>query len=443
MRFCAVLLTCLLLLGDASGQVIGGGSPVSPAGFVPRMLISSRLRTLGQYTLTVSNGTDTGSNSRIAFWNESGACVSQVQVIYSNWYGTLTNETNNANSISISGSIEYPAGTFNQIKWGGSTSDILTSGNVTSDAITLSTCIPSDTQAWIRTFVTVTSTQVWPIGYFQMTSLGEAVDSGTSNTDKTMSGTITNNNGVQGYGPAAVVGIQWATPPRRFALAAIGDSLTQGPGDFIDARGNAGPWGWAAGFDSVALVGKTVPYMNLSIAGQAANSNLPSEMQNRLDLLSRVGATHVLLAYGTNDLATDSPATIENHLVTIGTLFASMGMKVVGQTIPPKTTSTDAWITTANQTPVSPGWNGSPSNYSTLNNWMRGIPSPFSAFAETANSVETSNNSAIWQVGGGTVSTNLTSDGVHWWVIQQNPEFGGNFNARTAILPTLGALCGC
>lgn len=401
------------------------------------MLVSSRLVTPGQYTIADSNGTDTGSNSRISTWNQSNATVTKIRIVHPNWKGTLTNESPGTNAITVTSAFEYPAGTFNQITWGSASSISIADGNQVSDEITLTTPWPHDAQAWVRTYVTVSSGQVWSPSYIQDTGTGEAVDSGTNTTDKTMSGTITNAL-VHGYGPVAIIGTAWSSQPRNFAFALIGDSLGQGPGGNKDDRGNSGPWGRACGYDVASGVGLKVPFLNLAIGGQAANSNQPnSQMKYRIDLLRKVRVTNIGIHYGTNDLATDSPATIETNVLNIANYWLNNCVRVTTETLPPKTTSSDGWITTGNQTPVSPGWNGSPANYATFNTWVRTTPSPFVGYAETASSVETSLNSATWQIGGGTLSTNLTDDGVHWSVISTSPEVGGTFLARDAAITAL------
>ena len=118
--------------------------------------IASNCRVPGWQTGTLSNGTNTTANSRQPHNNESGAAVTSVQLVYSNWLTTATSEAANANALTITAAIEYPSGTFTQVKWGGATSTSIAAGvNLVSDACVVS--IPAGAQFWSRTFVSVTS----------------------------------------------------------------------------------------------------------------------------------------------------------------------------------------------------------------------------------------------------------------------------------------------
>jgi hypothetical protein len=441
----AVLLCCIASQA-ASAQMLGPNfGKAAPQQIQAPMLVSSRLVALGQYARTNSNGTDTGSNSRIATWNESRATVTRLQVIFPEWELSAANEQTCPNPITITASFEYPAGTFNQITWGGAASATFQFGNLPSDIITLSTPWPSDAQAWVRSYITVPSGSVWCRGYAQQTSIGEAVDSGTSTLDLTLGGTITNNASVTGYGPIAVVGTAWTTAPVRFALAVLGDSETQGPGAVLDDRGNAGPWGRAAGYDNLVSVGRKVPFLNLAEQGTKVDQNrwATGALNNRQDLIAKAGITHVAVNWGTNDLNTDTAATIETNLAAVGAGFSGMGVKAVSQSIPPHSSSTDGWITLVNQTAFTPGYTGSPPAYGVLNNWIRTVPAPFYDTVDSASVVDSSQNSGLWAVGGGTLTTALTTDGVHWSTTNLNPEYGGTFLVRDVIIPKISTWCGC
>lgn len=432
----------LLLLASAAEAQSFGGSPIANTQKpTANMLISSRLLALGQYNATNSNGTDTGSNSRLAVWNESGATVTGIKVIYPDWKMTSSNEADCPNAITITSALEYPAGVFTQVTFGGSASTTFFSGNKVSDNITVSW--PSDAQAWIRTYVTVSSGNVWCRGILQETTQGEAVDSGTTTSDLTMSGTITNNAGVTGYGPVAITGTSWTGTPRKFAIAAFGDSLTQGS-VVIDARGNNGPMGFAAGLDTTSGTGKKVPFLNLGTSGATIVQNQCNKMGHRIDAIQKAGVTLVAINYGTNDLINGlSAAQIEAQMLPLARCLNNLGYKVVAETVPPHSASTDNWITLVNQTPNNPGWSESPPVYSTYNTWLLTVPSPFYDVADPGSANDSNPASPVGKWAASGAGTNLTVDGTHWYPTTTSPEFGGFYLARDVFLTKIGTWCGC
>lgn len=407
------------------------------------MLVSSRLGALGQYTPTTSNGSDTTSNSRLATWNESRAVVTKLRIIYPNWEMGNGAEEACPNAITITGSFEYPAGNFNQVTWSSATSTSLSSGNLFSDIITLSVPWAIDDQAWVRTFISVTGGQSWCTGNQQNTATGEAVDSGIGLSDKTMGGTITNNASVSGYGPAAVVGVAWAGTPLPFALAVIGDSNTTG--DSQDDRGNNQAFGRAAGWDNLVSKGKKVPFLNLGEGGQSGSNNSTfASAANRIDLMQKAGITHSFVLYGSNDLVAGATSSqVEGSLTSIMDMLKFAGPLSVLTTLPPRSTSTDGWITVTNQTAISSGWVGNPPPYATVNSFIKSKPSPMFDFVDAAAGVESSPNSGLWSAGGGSTTSRLTTDGAHWQISNTNPEAGGIFIVRDIIIPKISTWCRC
>lgn len=226
-------------------------------------------------------------------------------------------------------------------------------GEVSSDPVGY--YVPAFGVVAIRTGVTVASGQTWPVGYLSSTNNEGAVasSSATSQIMTTSSGFTTPSGGVGGqigYGPVALLGEMDAP---ALSISAIGDSLTVGnTGAFFgDGRGNRGVLGY--GFANVN--GGQANYNRLARGAEAASSlTYWARSKHRWRLAAYGNVATVWL--GTNDVP--GPATaaqIESYLTTIYQQLRGRMQRIVAVTLPPRTTSTDAFATTVNQTPM-PGY---------------------------------------------------------------------------------------
>lgn len=177
--------------------------------------------------------------------------------------------------------------------------------------------------------------------------------------DRTDAGrAVTNNSGYAVYSPIAVLGL---APGKALpSLGLIGDSIAAATGDnaFVGATGGFGGFAIRATLNQVsnrAFNPAIIPRMgsvNVPTGGERAShfSGPGGRRRSRLAAL----ASHILVEYGTNDLAqSDAPTTIVTNLLTIHARFTGMGKKVSQSTIIPKTLSTDGWMTIGNQTVAS------------------------------------------------------------------------------------------
>jgi hypothetical protein len=108
---------------------------------------------------------------------------------------------------------------------------------------------------------------------------------------------------------------------------------------------------------------------------------------------------------GTNDVGR-TLVQMQTDLTTIWTALSNRGMKVHAGTIPPGTTSTDSWATTANQTKKA-----TEATRVAFNDWIRTTPAPLAGYVETADACETARNSGFWKVNG--AANYATTDGTH------------------------------
>lgn len=381
----------------------GGQAAPSPPQTGARYAASRFVQMGFQSTSQQSNGTDTDSNSRTAFFNESGATLTNVKLLLPWWYATLTGEAVNADPGTLECAIEYPAGTFTRVTKGGSNIIAMSAStpNLLSDEITLATPIPPDAQAWVRVYVTAASGAKWPQGIASATNLGEAKDFSTG-VNKVLGGTITNvssTSGKHGYAPLGVVATGWTGTMRSKAVAVIGDSIAAGGNlSRLDAKGNQGLFGYG-------LTG-TFPFFNAAISATLAKDNLSRPLL--MEALSLMGVTDVMVEYGANDLQANparSASTIYNDLGTIMSAVTAAGLRAHDTTKTPYTSSTDFWLTAAGQAkqgpnptlPPSGQYDGANPVLNQLNDLIRAGRAGRAGLLELADAAMTARNSGIWK----------------------------------------------
>ena len=359
-------------------------------------------------------GSTTGSNntslSRTTFSNLNA--TASPQAVFANWkMQGGSPEVAGSNTITITAALECPiGGAITRMTFGGVASVVIAPGaQVTSDALPI--VIPANTRAGVRTTLTTGiagSVGTWPRGHFTTVSLGEQAQEGVNLADNSMGGTYSGANGGC-YGPIAILG---ATAVKKPSVYVLGDSLSWGQGDDTtgtsafptgDAYGNIGPI-------SRALYAAGIGQVRMTRSGLYARDVVGS-VNIRTRYLAKSGTTALVLL-GTNDMSGGLTATqIEVYLAELYLFLAAQGLKVIASTLPPHTTSTDSWATTANQAFfVSSGQNlygGAGSSLATLNNWIRAMPPGVSGVLDYADVVMTARDSGYWNNG-------YTSDGTHW-----------------------------
>jgi hypothetical protein len=300
-------------------------------------------------------------------------------------------ETNSGGTTSIRASIEYPAGTFFQLKFSGSALGSFASGAMGWSDLLTGLSIPAGAMFFVRMSISNTS----GIAYYLTANGNRTFVSSTTYdameqtaTDLTMSGTITDGFNSFANGciwPMAIVG-----PTTSASLALLGDSRQTGEGDFTtDTTGDVG--------ELPRLFGGTYAYLKCAIAGDTAQEFVSSHA-NRIALAQY--CTHVACNYGGNDLnGGTSAATIEGYLATIQGLI---GQRPFSQTtVSPITTSTDNWATTGNQS-FSSTFN---TQRQTLNTFVRGGGA--GTLIDVSSVEEFSGTSGVWN------APNYTGDGLH------------------------------
>jgi hypothetical protein len=248
-------------------------------------------------------------------------------------------ESLNGAAVTLTQAIEYPAGTFTQVKWLGASSFTFGSNyTMISDYIPVS--IPAGATFWIRSYyaASIAGTGVF-YNTWQNSFYGEATTlSTTALTDLTMGGTIT-NSGAYSMPPCAVIGMT-VNP----SWMVTGDSIAMGVGDAEDATNTASGHNGQIGI--VARSFGTVPFLNHGVSGSNA---FPSGCKR---LLTK--ATHVINEVGVNNLRGGTTAV--GLTASVSGLLALLKPKQKRYQTTITMSGTDAgtpaasWTTTAQQT---------------------------------------------------------------------------------------------
>jgi hypothetical protein len=404
------------LLGGLGAWGYAEASQVSAPPRLSQLLGPPRLApswvAIGQKVLALGSnstggGVNTSSRAQFAIMN-TGVDVTSIRVAFPNWQlngGSV--ETVGANPITLSGSIQYPFGSFFRMTFDGATSMVLPAGaTIWSDPIPI--YVPKDTGFYIRCFLSVTSGQTWPRGIVPIVSNGDQSEEGVGLSDNTMGGSYSGSNGAC-YGPCAIIGMP-AVPTGSVLLLTY--SLGWGQGDDPtgvssapsgDGMGNYGPL-------QRGLYNAGIGFIKMTKSGLYARDVTGASVRTRL-FAPFCGSAIVLL--GTNDLTGNISLTaIQGYLTEIWAALAAEGCHVFACTVPPKTNSTDGWASSANQTMAGldygTGSSGIGSIRAQLNDWIRSVPNrAVFGVLELADQVETSRNSGVWKSG-------FTSDGTHW-----------------------------
>jgi lysophospholipase L1-like esterase len=176
------------------------------------------------------------------------------------------------------------------------------------------------------------------------------VDDGNVAADQGNSGTISATTGINTFGPCAIIGTVNASAARSFLI--VGDSLSWGQGD--DSGVGAQD---SSGFLQRMLGRLGYPCYTWAKGGQQAADVAPITATLNADTSSSLMSfTDVILQHGVNDLRLGrTVAQIEADLQTIAATASITSKRIWKTTITPRSDSTDAWATLANQTAKTDG----------------------------------------------------------------------------------------
>lgn len=333
--------------------------------------------------LSLSDGTSTGITTQME--HAFDVACTDVQCTYINSYNNDGTPADGPNPITIKTAWRRAG-----VNWPGYIRGVRSAlldpaGLLTSDAIGMT--FARGDLAYSHTGVSVTAGQKYPLG---STTKGgtEGVVAGDA-----VDGAVGGNVG-KSYGPHLITGIP-LVPIDSPVIGILGDSNGVGYNDI------------ALGSDAYGYVRRALDtkmsYVNLSYSGSGAtNSNTEYKLRHRLAVADKVRIDDWYLPYGTNDLSTGTTAAaIQANILAIAAILLKRGERVFCATIPPRTTSTDAWATAGNQTKMA-----TEAQRLEMNAWFRSVPAPFTACIDLADDLETARNSGLWK-------PEYTLDGTH------------------------------
>lgn len=390
-----IILLCLILAGFAStcsAQITnpGGTGAASYTGLVA---------TRGDLNNSNTGVGTTWIMDRSAHVARVPIAANTMQIVWGNYRVDGANVEQSAGTGTFKASVEYPAGTMTLCKFSGNTTVTITGAlDATTDAC--GPAIPQGAKFWIRMLYTNTGSGIVFSGSvpYSATDEGDLFGSGAP-TDNVTSGTIANGpggTGSTGFHPLAIIG-----PTTQPSVCLLGDSRVTGFGDLVnDFTGDTG--------ETARSIGPTYAYTKLAVFG----SNLNTAVTN-FTARSRIGAycTHFIDEYGINDIGGGATAAnVASNRTAMAALFPSKAM--FGITIPTSTTSSDSWLTIANQTGTQ-----NPAVVATFNGLVRAGISGEVGYFDVAAAVDPS------AIGKWPVSFNLfaasgaanfaTTDGIH------------------------------
>lgn len=376
-----------------------------------------------QYDSPSATGTNLSQNVRRAHQAPATTSIADIQLAFGNWYvgisGTITEEFPNfgaLNDINVEANIEYPAGTYFAVYFGGSRLALI-GGGATMYSNPVGVEIPAGATYFTNTLVFVGSTSnSWPVmggtsgaPYAEaqtQSSMGEGASSSASVVNSVNPGSaITASNSIA-YGPCLILS---RGVPRVPSVVLFGDSIGDGYGEGTGytPAGSTDPNG-LTGYLQRAMQ-NTVGSAKFTRPGDSYTFRVPTGNHQASFAALAGGVSHAVCGLGTNDVnaLAQSTASVQASAAAFWSELANRGIKVWACTIPPCTTSTDNWLTTANQTVVS-----TEATRVALNTWIRTKPAPLTGYFDVADALETSRNSGIWKIFAGQVQ-GYTIDGTH------------------------------
>lgn len=361
------------------------------------------------YSTTLSNGTDTSATNKVRY--TAVATMDDIVGYWGNFYNNAGVEADGLNDITIANAaIMTSGGEIIPLFFQGQRSVVLKPGALVGhDPVGLT--IARGDFFYYLTYVTVGSAgQKWPTIFSVPSATGEGYGAGS---DTTGTGTVaTTSNFTNIYGPCQVLG----RPKRSSTFTVIG-----GVGDsIINGTGESTVLNYGKGWLTRAINSNFLTQMVCEASDTASNwiKTAFTKSYRRRRLLAT--CTDIICEEGINDIGTGPSLTLaqtQARMIDVWIGLGQAGARVYQTTITPRSTSTDGWVTLANQTPTAGDTVRVP-----FNNWLRdGAPilagvavatgsnaagtlragtagHPLKGYVEVADSLESARDSGKWVV---------------------------------------------
>lgn len=379
----------VICFDEISDRIVAIESAIAPTSTPVDGVIRTGLVATRGAVPTASSATNKQLMSRTRHYARDR--ITAMQLLFGNIYVPGL-EASGPGSITLTAAIEYPAGTYYQVKWSGSTSVTIAPGDIAPLSDNRSVKIPDGGKFWIRTWVTGASGIIYAeVKHIMGEDVSSIAASGLS--DLTMGGTITDTAGTYAcFPPLAIVG-----PTARRTVLIVGDSRNGSTASIahfnaLSDKGNI-----------AHAISSTVAYTNAARSGQTMGQVVSTHA-----LLTALSAytTDVMIQHGINDInGGASLSSVTSRLTSIVGYFSET-CRVWTITIEPISTSSDGWTTVGGQLVVATN-----PNRTAFNDFIRAGVAGATGYFEFADYVETGRNSGIWRI----FETGIapTSDGVH------------------------------
>jgi lysophospholipase L1-like esterase len=358
-----------------------------------------------------------------------------LRLVYGNFYynsATSSREDPNTNNITVKAAIEDSGGVIHPVHFNGARQVTVGMGAfVVSDPLHIE--VPAGDWIRSRTYMTVSAGEYVPLwskpftthgaGEKNLTTPADAVDTayaswGASDSNITC-------------GPIAIIGENdgMAGP----SVMIVGDSIANGTQDYdlVNSNGDS-VYGWPR-----RVLGKECAFVQTAYTGDRLEYTTPNAA-HRMRAFLAAFCTHVLIALGVNDVSAGATlAQLQSRYTTLCGIFKLRGCQIIGCTITPKTTTTDAWRTTANQTP-DPG-DGVRVQF---NNWLRTKPCGEAAIWDVADECESARDSGLWRVGTVGIASDTATGGSTSTVVKASAGWTTNQWRGQMVVMTSGLNAG-
>jgi hypothetical protein len=308
--------------------------------------------------------------------------ATDLRLVYVGWANNSNTASPNYNDVEGPGSVTFGAaieigGTIFRVTFGGKAQTTLdAAGYVISDPLPLD--VAAGDIVYSRTFVASGS-------YYTVKYTGPFGTTGgggwTVTTDLTAPGSaaIADSTGNPLFAPAAVVGKPTGTASKTCLV--VGDSIASGFGDYnvvTTGRLLGNPAVTGGGFVNRAFYRDGIGLLKVSTPGDAVSNFVGNAGHSRRLAFAEAAGT-MLCDYGRNDITNGRTLSqVQGDLLTAWGFGSKRGLRVFQTTITPRTTSTDGWLTSGNQTST-----GNESVRVAMNAWLR-AGAPISAGAAVA-----------------------------------------------------------
>lgn len=311
------------------------------------------------------------------------------------WVDGSYAESATGGEATFTAAIEYPAGQFTRVTFGGSNSGVAAAGStLVSDPIPVD--IAPGEMFWSRIFRNSAAGVIFDgASQKKNAGFGDGFVSAATTADLTMGGAVPNTNS-NFFAPVAIIAQTTAR-----SVIAFGDSIVHGQGDVADATGSVG---------LLRRLQDERPFINVARSGESLSNILASNSQ-RLSLVQY--ATDVVLEHGRNDLAAKTAAQLiaDNASFVANLKAAKPSLRIWRTTLIPVTDAAN----------VTPSANITPKN-NTFNAAVRGGMSDVAGVLEYSDIMSSARDSGLWG------QTAWQSDGTH-------PTASGYQQAKTLITP--------